>query len=247
MSAKQGAMSDLPNDLRLSEPERCKTLLARSGQGTLCTLSVTEPGFPFGSLVQYALTPELHPLLLVSRLAEHTRNFESDPRASLCVAEPAHGQDPLQLGRVTVVGRLELVDKEEQRERYLESHPGAAFFFGFKDFVMLHLVPQSLRHVGGFGTMSWVSAEQFAAAELDPVAPFAESVITHMNEDHAEAVGLLAGGPAALVGVDRYGFDLRPSKGSDQRVAFSQPVTTPDEVRAEMVRLTRAARAAVSA
>jgi putative heme iron utilization protein len=238
--------------MTLTEPdqaERCKSLLIRSRQGVLSTHSLETHGFPFGSLVQVATTEAAEPLLLTSRLAEHTKNFLADPRVSLCVAESFGSRaDAMASARLTLVGRIELLEKSNHGERFLSQHLEAAVYLGFKDFLMARVVPESLRYVGGFGTMSWVSGDDYAAAFRDPVAEFAEGVIEHMNEDHQEAMICMAEQRMAqrperarLVAVDGLGFNLQADH-HNLRFAFAERVTTPERMRAEMVRLTRAAR-----
>ena len=66
--------------------ERARTLVAQISTGTLCTLALEPAGYPYGSFVTVAFENGA-PVFLISRLAEHTKNLERDPRASLLVAE----------------------------------------------------------------------------------------------------------------------------------------------------------------
>jgi putative heme iron utilization protein len=103
--------------------------------------------------------------------------------------------------------------------------------------------------------MSWITAEDYANAEPDPLAPAAKDILTHMNEDHADAVKLYASvtakvahvSSAVITAVDRYGFDLAVTTTDGKRavrLAFDAPVTTTDEVRKAMVAMVKAARSA---
>ena len=56
------------------------------GRRALQLLSAAMPGYPFVTLLPYALDGRGAPLFLISSLAEHTRNLQADPRASLLVA-----------------------------------------------------------------------------------------------------------------------------------------------------------------
>ena len=241
-----------------SDAERGRTLLA-SRTGALATVAV-EGGFPFGSLVAYAVDDAGQPLLCLSDLAEHSRNLAADPRASLMASETGPG-DPLALARVTVLGSVvELPDgaREAALRAYRERHPDA-FYAAFDDFRLYRLEVSSVRYVGGFGRMSWVSADDHAAAEPDPLRPHAAGIVEHMNDDHAEALVLYCrafGGRAAtteaeMVGVDRYGFTmLARDEGADDRtavrIAFGRSVETAGAVRIAMIDLLREARAAGS-
>jgi putative heme iron utilization protein len=241
-----------------SDAERGRTLLAATRTGTLATVAVDPAGFPFGSLVAYAVDDLGRPLLCLSDLAEHSRNLAADPRASLMAVATGDG-DPLALARVTVLGTVvELHDeaREAALRTYLDRHPDA-FYATFADFRLYRLDVASVRYVGGFGRMSWVSADDHAAAEPDPLRPHAAGIVEHMNDDHAEALVLycrIFGGRAAtaeseMVGVDRYGFTmLARDEGADDRtavrIAFGRSVETAGAVRTAMIDLLREARAA---
>jgi len=239
-----------------SDAERGRTLLAAARTGALATVALDPAGFPFGSLVAYAVDDLGRPLLCLSDLAEHSRNLAADPRASLMAAATGAG-DPLALARVTVVGPVvELHDdaRDAALRTYLDRHPDA-FYATFADFRLYRLDVASVRYVGGFGRMSWVSADDHAAAEPDPLRPHAAGIVEHMNDDHAEALVLYCrvfGGRAAtaeaeMVGVDRYGFTmLARDEGADDRtavrIAFGRSVETAGAVRTAMIDLLREAR-----
>jgi putative heme iron utilization protein len=237
-----------------SDAERSRTLIAAVRTGALATIG--EGGFPFGSLVSHAVDGTGRPLLLLSDLAEHSRNLAADPRASLMATQAGAG-DPLALARVTVIGRVGELQGDERAaalEVYRAAQPGA-FYAGFADFRLYRLEVDSVRYVGGFGRMSWVDAASYAAAEPDPLHAHTERIISHMNDDHADALVLFcrrfAERPgtavARMIGVDRYGFAVLASDepgGAETavRLAFDEPTDTPDAVRKAMVELLRRAR-----
>lgn len=249
-----------------SDAERSRTLLAGAATASLATLSVEQPGHPFGSLVAYATDEHGSPLLCLSDLAEHSRNVAADPRASLLVtAAGAEGPDtdPLALARVTLVGEVAAVEEAGRAaalERYREAHP-KAFYATFDDFRLYRLRVSSVRYVGGFGRMSWVDAEEYAAAEPDPLLAHAARVLEHMNTDHADALVAYCRAfgerpetvSATMVTVDRYGFDLLATDAEGAppravRIVFGHfldcpRVDTVDAVRRAMIDLLRQARA----
>src|SRR6516164_4251822 len=101
-----------------------KSLLRRSRQGALATL-MSGSGDPYCSLVNVASYPDGSPVLLISRLAIHTKNILADGRVSLMLDERAPG-DPLEGARIMLQGRAEGVAKDELdvvRRRYLAVHP----------------------------------------------------------------------------------------------------------------------------
>ena len=244
-------------DVNVATPthaERARTLAAAMSTGTLCTLALEPEGYPYGSFVTVAFDAAGDPVFLVSTLAEHTRNLQRDPRASLLVAEGG-AADPLANGRVTLLGPCRRVkDDDGARRAFLAVHPNAAYYADFRDFAFWKLQVQSVRYIGGYGRMSWVSEAEWRAAEPDPLGPSAAGIISHMNDDHADALALycrafskatdIAG--ATMTGVDRYGFEMSaktPEGPRPVRLAFAQPVATADEVRAALVRMVKEARA----
>jgi putative heme iron utilization protein len=138
-----------------------RALLASQRHGVLATLSTRHSGWPFASVAPYALTDDGEPLLLLSDLAEHTRNVRADPRASLFVQDESAGADPQTSARVTLLGSVEAVTEgaaSTAGARYLERHPQAADYFQMADFGLYVLRPRAARFVGGFGEMGWVDA-----------------------------------------------------------------------------------------
>jgi len=238
--------------------ERCRTLIGRARAATLCTLAVDPAGFPYGSLVTVAIDDRGRPLFLLSTLAEHTSNLKARSEASVLVSEPLGTHDePLALGRVTILGVCKAVSEDEReavKTTFLAQQPSASYYVDFSDFAFYRLEPAALRYVGGFGRMSWVEPDAYATAEADPLAAAAGDVITHMNTDHADAVLLYAtkladlptATSATLTAVDRYGFDLAaitPEGKRTARLAFDEAVSTSDEVRRAMIALLKRARA----
>lgn len=238
-----------------SHAERARTLLERLSTGTLCTLALDPPGHPYGSFITFALAGP-SPVFLISEMAEHTRNLRADARASLLCAEAGEG-NPLALGRVTVLGRcLPLEDgpeREAARQAFLGRHPASAHYETFRDFHFWRLAVESARYIGGFGRMSWVTAEAWGAAAPDPMAPHAAGILAHMNDDHAAALVDYCRAfsratevrSARMTGIDRYGFELSaetPEGPRPVRVAFPSPIATPEDARRELVGLVKKAR-----
>src|SRR5712691_8035666 len=218
--------------------ERARTLVHQGRTGTLATLSRRHPGHPFASVMPYALDGRGRPIVLISSMAMHTQNLMADARASLLVAQPTAG-DPLAAARLTLMGeacRVPRDDIDGARAAYLARHANARYWVDFEDFGFWRLEPTDLYFVGGFGAMDWVSSEDYVAAEPDPLADASESILRHMNEDHAGAIlaylrgrgrESTAGGPppdeATLLAVDRLGFKVRLRTGERVhavRVAF---------------------------
>ena len=243
-------------DLNVPTPthaERARTLVARVSTGTLCTLAQEPAGYPYGSFVTVAFDAG-NPVFLVSSLAEHTKNLERDSRASLMVAESG-SPDPLANGRVTLLGPCTRVEEDggSARAAFLAVHPNASYYADFRDFGFWMLRVESIRYIGGYGRMSWVGKEDWHAAGPDPLGPSAAGIITHMNDDHADAMVLYcrafsrATGVSAarMTGIDRYGFEMSATTAEGPRpirLAFTSPLGTAEEARAALVAMVKNAR-----
>jgi putative heme iron utilization protein len=243
---------------QLPEPtyaERTRTLFSLASIGTLSTMSRKCPGFPFGSLMPYALDHAGRPIFLISSMAMHTQNLHSDPRCSLFLTQAGSDDDPLGAARATLVGEARPVPPDDvpaAREIYLAAHPNGRYWVDFSDFAFYRLQPVDVYYVGGFGVMGWVEAADYARAAPDPLATSAAEIIAHMNADHEEAMVLLArvhahlqATEAAMTSVDRLGFTLRLKteqgmKGA--RINFPGEVSTPQQTRKALVAMVQAAR-----
>src|SRR3954469_14828130 len=126
-----------------------RSLLRRSRQGALATL-MPGSGDPYCSLVNVASSWDGSPILLISRLALHTRNILADARVSLMLDERKEG-DPLEGARVMLMGRAAATDDPEVRRRYLARHPEAEMFASFGDFAFYKIELSGTHLVAGFG------------------------------------------------------------------------------------------------
>ncbi|MBV9548028.1 MAG: pyridoxamine 5'-phosphate oxidase family protein, partial [Chloroflexi bacterium] len=138
-------------------------LVAGQQEGVLATLSVRHAGWPFASLAPYALDVRGEPLLLLSNLAEHTRNLRADARASLLVQDGG-GQAG---ARLTLLGEVAELTADEAvadaRQRYVERHPDTAEYFSVLDFRLYVLHVRAARFIAGYGDMGWLDAAELIA------------------------------------------------------------------------------------
>jgi len=229
-----------------------RSLLRRSRQGALATL-MTGSGDPYCSLVNVASHPDGSPILLISRLALHTRNLLGDARASLMLDERAEG-DPLEGSRIMLAGRAGEVagsDLEIVRRRYLNAHPSAEAFVNFKDFSFFRIQPSGTHLVAGFGRIVDLKPDQFLTdiSGAGALVEAEQSAIDHMNADHRDATNLyatklLGAEPAdwRCTGCDPDGIDLQAG-AKTLRLDFPERVTNGNELRKMLVRLVGEARA----
>jgi putative heme iron utilization protein len=249
------AASDQPAVPEPTYSERARTLLYTGRMGSLSTISRKQPGFPFGSVMPYALDATGRPLFLISSMAMHTQNLNADSRASLLVTQPDASGDPLGASRVTVIGnaaRIPQPEIAEVRELYLKSYPNSKYWVDFEDFAFYRLEVIDVYYVGGFGVMGWVTAPDYSQAQHDPLADAAAGIIEHMNADHKDSLAELArvfGGiesqEASMTAVDRLGFHVRLKTQEGMkgiRIAFLRPVTNAQESRKVLVEMVQRAR-----
>lgn len=251
--------STAPASPQLPEPshaERTRTLASLVSIGTLSTMSLRHPGFPFGSLMPFSLDPTGRPIFLISSMAMHTRNLSADPKCSLFVAQPSPDSDPLGAARATLIGNalpVPATDLAFAREVYEARHPNSRYWVDFPDFSFYRLQPADLYYVGGFGVMGWVDASEYEAASPDPLAASAPGILAHMNADHVDSMILLArehagleATEAAMTSIDRLGFTLRLKSAQGMkgtRINFPSEVRTPQEARKVLVEMVRQASA----
>jgi heme iron utilization protein len=145
-------------------------LLQNEKNGVLSTLSNKLDGWPYGSLMPFALTEHGEPLVLMSTLAEHTQNVLNDPRVSLFVHDEAGTREnPQAAARATLICLAEALAGHEAnaaRANYLARFPQSAQLLQMGDFKLFKLKVERVRYIGGFGEMYWVGHNDFAAAAM---------------------------------------------------------------------------------
>ena len=245
-------MQDQPKEvLRPTDEEAirlAKTLLHEARYGALATLD-PQSGAPVATRVALATDIDGCPLILVSALSAHTGGLVGDPRCSLLVGEPGKG-DPLAHPRMSIACRatkLERGTPEQARaeRRYLNRQPKAKLYVGFADFSFFRLEPQSASLNGGFGKAYALTAQNLVIASPanEALAASEQSAITHMNSDHREAIAIYArafakalDGDWIMTGLDAEGIDVVCGEAS-RRIFFAEPLQSPSEMRAALVRM----------
>ena len=233
----------------MSDGAKARRFLRNQHHGVLSTLSRKFPGYPFGSVVPFVLDQDARPVIFISRLAEHTRNIEADPRTSLLVSDA--GDDVQAGGRLTLVGDAARAASslDALRSRYLNYIPGSRRLFALGDFAFYSITPRALRFVGGFGDIQWISPEIYAPP-ANALAEQEGDILAHVNADHAHNLRDYCRHyhqrdieTATIIGVDCDGFDIRTDRDI-LRFDFEQPVTHADSVREALAAMARKARAA---
>jgi putative heme iron utilization protein len=238
----------MPSKAELAADARA--LIRRALKASLATIAAGS-GYPYASLITVATEPSGAPIFLISGLAQHTRNLQEDPRASVLLDGTGAEGDPLRGARVTVYGRAEKIGYEGARRRFLARHPESGFYADFPDFSFWRLAVEGAHYIGGFGRILDLSPPELLVAldGAEDLVAAEPGILEHMNADHADAIQAyatrLAGGaegPWRMSGIDPEGLDLL--LGADtRRISFAAPIASPGDARHELVRLANEARA----
>ncbi|HXV23611.1 MAG TPA: heme iron utilization protein [Alphaproteobacteria bacterium] len=204
-----------------SEEALARWLMRLTDRGALASLlarptSDGGKGWPYASLALVATDLDGAPLLMLSNLADHSRNIAADPRVSLLLAPDLGAAEPLAHARLSLIGEARPADEERVRQRFLDRHPEAGVYAGFTDF-RCYRVRCDLAHlIAGFGRIRWLESERLL---LGPAAfqlwPEGGNLCRRLNVEETglvERLGVRASGVSAswrLTGIDAEGCDFR--------------------------------------
>ena len=216
--------------------------------GVLSTLSVEVPGYPFGSVTPYCLDRQGFPIILISDIAQHTKNIQANPNVSLTILD--HNLEDVQANsRLTVLAnavKMENTDVDTQN-RYYSYFSQSKDYHKTHDFSFYRLQLVRVRFIGGFGQIYWLDKDHFALGN-----PFTETeelrVLIHMNEDHQSAIkhyfkadeGITIGDDqsVSMVGIDAEGFDILLNR-KHYRFTFEKPIRDMNEAREALISMAR--------
>lgn len=215
--------------------------------GVLSTQSQQYGGYPFGSVVPYCLNENGQPLILISRLAQHTKNIVADSKVALTLLDwDTNIGDVQQNERLTLLADAQKVaDIEDAAAWYNRCFPQAQDYHQQLDFDFYQLNVVQLRFIEGFGKARWLSPGDVLRANPFS-APKMSRMVDHMNEDHADAIAhycdlFAIANPdqdARMSSLDGEGMVLRVQNRL-HRVDFERFATTSEEARAILVEMAR--------
>ena len=242
-------MSEKP-EAPFKAPDEARRLIRRARWATLATLTPGS-GAPYASLVTVATDVDGTPLVLISRLAVHTRNIEADNRVSILFADVGEG-DPFVHPRISVTASAhKAASGERVARRFLSRHPDAALYAGFADFAFYRLDPSGAHLVAGFGRIVDLPRSELVLdlAGAEGLAETEQEAVEHVNADHPETVRLYAtallglpDGDWRMTGIDPEGCDLACGDRTG-RLLFPERVTGPAALRKAFQVLASSARA----
>jgi heme iron utilization protein len=223
-----------------------RRLLRTRDRGALAT---SLRGMPYSSLVLVVADLDASPMLLLSDLAQHSRNIAFEPRVSLLFDATEGYPDPLAGPRLTVLGRAKAADDEHLLARFTAHHPSASLYAGFADFRLYRIEVERGHLVAGFGRIEWIEASELLfTPDTRSLAAAEPAILTQINESHAGAIefyGQRLSGRAStgwrMTGIDPEGVDLRCA-GDTARLDFPNPVLSPEATRAALARLVAGVR-----
>lgn len=226
--------------------------------GVLATASQSHSGYPFGSLVPYDIDSRGSIVIYVSLIAEHYKNLKADGRASLLALDSFGISDPQAHARATLLLDFQVVpeaEREAAQKSYETRFPNSINYEIAHNFLFMRGTTRGVRWIGGFGDIQWVSGDNFSSAVPDILAYAAWDVISHMNQDHADALSDLVKSKVPgqgqihdpkMVALDHSGFKIQYGKEPRREVhiPFVPEITDATSVRTSMIETLRQARAA---
>lgn len=172
----------------MSNASEARRLLRAHRYGALSTLSKKLDGAPFGSITPYLVDHDGSLLLLVSGLAEHTKNIRHDPRVSLITHNQ---QDPnIQMqGRVTLIGNAQLLENRDAHSmHYLRHFPEAEINLALPDFRFCRITPFAIRYIGGVGRIHWIRMEDYAVPQAAAFAEHEAALLPQINAQQQDTL-----------------------------------------------------------
>jgi heme iron utilization protein len=217
-------------------------------KGVLSTHSAKFEGYPFGSVTPYVLNHQGMPVILISSLAEHTKNITQNANVSLLVFD--NEVDLQANARLTLLAKAEQTDKDNAliRARYLRYIPQAESYFDAHDFMFYTLHVTHGRYIAGFGKMGWIEGDHFQIP-TNPLFTEEVGILNHMNQDHVDNLKAycqhyyqIQTASASMIGIDSLGFDIRIDTGKQLRFSFVQAIHNSQEARAALVNMAKICR-----
>lgn len=220
-----------------------RQLLKSKNFGILSTMSLELEGYPFGSLTPYCLSDNLEPLLLISKIAQHTKNINANPKVCLTVFSDEN-PDIQNNSRLTYIGDAYPSDLKEDKDRYSTYFPASKSYFDFHDFGIYKINFKRARYIGGFGKIHWVESEQLILE--NPLKDVEKRIIDHMNNDHQDSIIKYCKAyknkdveTAQMLSIDSEGFDVL-GDNLFFRFDFEEPVLDAKMAREVLVKMAKA-------
>jgi putative heme iron utilization protein len=218
-------------------------------KGVLSTHSAKFKDYPYGSVTPYVLNHQGMPVILISSIAEHTKNIIQNSNISLIVFN--NDADLQENARLTLLAEAEQTNQDDAliRARYLRYIPQAESYFNTHDFTFYTLYISHARYIAGFGKMGWLEGSDFKIPS-NPIFFEEAKILNHMNQDHVENLKAychhyhqIQTQSVEMIGIDSLGFDVRTDTKKVLRFNFENAISDTQEARAALVTMAKICRA----
>ncbi|MBC8515595.1 pyridoxamine 5'-phosphate oxidase family protein [bacterium] len=227
MNHHQSQQTDAPE-------QRALRLIRSKTEGALSTI-MSDDGFPYGSVIPFALSPFGSPLFFTASLAIHHKNMLKTPRASLLIAQ-GEGGDVQMEGRISLMGSVKPVSDDATLERYFRYFPVHRSYLKVHPFQLWSLDIERARFIAGFGDIHWIEGRTLQVCPLPGWSKKERSAVAHLNTDHTETIAALVtsigmnGEESTVLGIDPFGVDIRSVDG-DCRIPFPSVAKSTSDMR----------------
>jgi len=228
-----------------------KQLVRHATSGVLSTISKNMAGYPFGSVTPFMLDSEGNAYFYISDIAQHSKNMAQDAKVSLTVFVAAAEGDQNENARATLVGDCHKVTNTKQKEmikQFVTHFPESKSYEKAHDFAIWKLEVKRVRYIGGFGKIFWLEQNEWVGSSKPWTEEQELQVVEHMNEDHQVAMidilnsmGVSVNNHIQMLSVHTEGCYIK----ADERlvfVTFRRECRAMDDIRVELVKLTKLAR-----
>lgn len=213
--------------------------------GVLSTISLDVEGYPFGSVVPYCLSEKVEPVILISNIAQHTKNINANSKVSITIFDKNQG-DVQANTRITYIGDAIQDNDPYLKDKYINSVNDSIKYFEFHDFSIYKIVLKKVRFINGFGKIYWVNPEDFILE--NPLKNVENRIINHMNSDHLDSLikyckfyKNIETNDVKMIGIDSEGFDVLSNKFDLIRFTFENPISDAGQARDILVKMAKEA------
>ncbi|WP_322406690.1 DUF2470 domain-containing protein [Idiomarina sp. PL1-037] len=241
---------------RIKAAREARLLAQNKDTAVLSTISKKLQGYPFGSVSPFMLSAEGQVVFYVSDIAQHARNLSVDSRLSVTVFDAVESGDQNTHGRLTLTGNARPLGDKSLGELYFRRFPSALSYRNAHDFKFWQMDVEHVRYIGGFGKIFWINPAEWLLPEPQWHTVDALQMIQHMNDDHADACGLIlrhqkaefrnSAGTVEMSSIYPDGFHLIADEHSIF-IPFETDCATAGEIRKQLVKMTHDARQSAAA
>lgn len=140
-----------------------RKLITETKFGIMSTFSSDD--YPFGSLVQYALTTDFALIIQVALIAEHYKNIKNNTKSTLLIMDKNGFDNPIEAPRATCFLNWTEVDSilKKQIQKLYYDRLGETIPIEIESGFTYFVSPiEKIRWIGGFGKIGWIEKGQLS-------------------------------------------------------------------------------------